>query len=158
MAVPGGLTEALIRTLHFRLTGKDISNFKINELRISKDYKEVKIKIGDYKLGFAAVSSVKHANQLIEEIKAGRNDLHFIEVMACPGGCVGGGGQPIVKDSGAIKARTKAIYEIDDKDPIKVSYKNPAIVELYRDFLGEPFGEMSTKLLHTSYKKRDVPL
>jgi iron-only hydrogenase group A len=158
MAVPGGLTESLIRTLHFRLTGKDISNFKINELRSSKDFKEVKIKIGDYKLGFAAVSSVKHANQLIEEIKAGRNDLHFIEVMACPGGCVGGGGQPIVKDSGAIKARTKAIYEIDDKDPIKVSYKNPAIVELYRDFLGEPFGEMSTKLLHTSYKKRDVPL
>lgn len=158
MAVPGGLTESLIRTLHFRLTGKDISNFKINELRSSKYYKEVKIKIGDLKLGFATVSSVKYADQLIKEIKAGRNDLHFIEVMACPGGCVGGGGQPIVKDIGAIKARTKAIYEIDDKDPIKISYKNPAIVELYKDFLGEPFGEMSAKLLHTSYKKRDVPL
>jgi NADH-quinone oxidoreductase subunit G/NADP-reducing hydrogenase subunit HndD len=104
------------------------------------------------------VSTVKQAAQLIEEIEAGRDDLHFIEVMACPGGCVGGGGQPIVEDIGAIKARTKVVYEADDKDSIRASYKNPAIVELYRDFLGEPYGETSIKLLHTSYKKRDVAL
>lgn len=158
MSVAGGLTEALIRTLHFRLTGKDFPTPKINELRSTKEIKEVHFKMGNYKLGFAAVSTVKQAAQLIEEIEAGRDDLHFIEVMACPGGCVGGGGQPIVEDIGAIKARTKVVYETDDKDSIRTSYKNPAIVELYRDFLGEPYGEMSAKLLHTSYKKRDVAL
>jgi NADH-quinone oxidoreductase subunit G/NADP-reducing hydrogenase subunit HndD len=158
MAVSGGLTEALIRTLHYRITGKEIANYKINELRANKEVKEYKVKIGEFKLGFAAVSTIKHASQLIEEIKAGRNDLHFIEIMACAGGCVGGGGQPIVKDIGAIKARAKAIYDTDEKDPIRASHKNPAIVELYRDFLGEPFGENSAKLLHTSYKKREVPL
>lgn len=158
MAVSGGLTEALIRTLHYRITGKEIGSYKINELRVNKEVKEYKVKIGEFKLGFAAVTTVKQAGQLIEEIKSGRNDLHFIEVMACEGGCVGGGGQPIVKDIGAIKARAKAIYDTDEKDPIRASHKNPAIVELYRDFLGEPFGENSAKLLHTSYKKREVPL
>ena len=158
MAVAGGLTEALIRTLHYRITGKDFETDKINELRGSKEVKVIKIKMGKFKLGFAAVSSVKQAAVLIDEIKAGRDDLHFIEVMACPGGCVGGGGQPIVKDPVAIKARAKTIYDTDTKDSIKVPYKNPAIIELYNDFLGEPFGEMSAKLLHTSYKKRDVAL
>ncbi|MBW6490854.1 MAG: [FeFe] hydrogenase, group A [Lentimicrobium sp.] len=158
MAVAGGLTEALIRTLHFRMTGKDLPNPKITGLRNFKESKELVLKIGDFKLGFAAVSSIKHAALLIDEINKGRNDLHFIEVMACPGGCVGGGGQPILKDIGAIKARTKAIYETDDRDSIRVSYKNPAIVELYQNFLGEPFGGKSKELLHTSYKKREVPL
>ena len=158
MAVAGGLTEALIRTLHFRLTGKDFPSSRINELRSNNDVRVVKIQMGKYKLGFAAVSSVKQAAMLIGEIRAGRDDLHFIEVMACPGGCVGGGGQPIVKDPGAIKARAKIIYDTDTRDSIKVPYKNPAIIELYNEFLGEPFGEMSAKLLHTSYKKRDVAL
>jgi NADH-quinone oxidoreductase subunit G/NADP-reducing hydrogenase subunit HndD len=157
-SVSGGVTEALIRTLHFRLTGKELQQIRISELRSNKDYKEVKLKIGEFKLGFAAVSTVKQAAVLIEEIRNGRNDLHFIEVMACPGGCVNGGGQPIVDDQSALKARIKAVYDLDEKEPIRVAHKNPAVIELYKEFLGEPLGELSMKLLHTSYKKRDVSL
>lgn len=157
-SVAGGVTEALIRELHFRITGKELQNPLISELRSSKDYKEVKLKIGDFKIGFASVSTVKVAARLIEEIKAGRNDIHFVEVMACPGGCINGGGQPIVEDPGALKARMKTIYDFDMKDPIRVAHKNPSIVELYRDFLVEPGSEKSLSLLHTTYKKREVPL
>ena len=157
-SVSGGVTEALIRTLHFRLTGKEFQQLRITELRSNKDFKEVKLKIGEFKLGFAAVSTVKQAAVLIEEIRNGRNDLHFIEVMACPGGCVNGGGQPIVDDQTALKARIKAVYDLDEKEPIRVAHKNPAVIELYKEFLGEPLGELSIKLLHTSYKKRDVSL
>lgn len=157
-SVAGGVTESLIRTLHYRLTGKEKQQLRISEMRSTKDYKEVKLKIGDYKIGFAAVSSVKLASKLIDEIKAGRDDIHFVEVMACPGGCINGGGQPIAEDPGALKARMKTIFEIDEKDSIRVAHKNPAILELYHDFLGEPGGEKSVSLLHTTYKKREVPL
>ena len=131
---------------------------RINELRNGKEYREVKVKIGEHRLGFAAVSTVKQANKLIDEIRNGRDDLHFIEVMACPGGCVNGGGQPIGKEAGAARARIKSVYDLDEKDPIRVAHKNPAIMELYKEFLGEPGGELSMKLLHTSFKKREVPL
>jgi len=157
-SIAGGVTEALIRTLHFRLTGKEMQNPRISELRSTKDYKEIKLKIGDFKIGFAAVSTVKLAGKLIEEIKAGRDDIHFVEVMACPGGCINGGGQPIRKDNGSLKARIKTIYDLDEKDPIRVAHKNPSIVELYRDFLIEPGSEKSLDLLHTTFKKREVPL
>jgi iron only hydrogenase large subunit-like protein len=158
LSVSGGVTEALIRTLHYRITGKDFSQAKIAELRNNKDYREVKIKMGDHKLGFAVVSNVKLASRLIAEIKAGRDDLHFIEVMACPGGCINGGGQPIGTDNAALKSRVKTVYETDEKDSIRYPYKNPALIGLYRDFLGEPLGSLSLELLHTTYKKREVPL
>ncbi|MGE5383097.1 MAG: [Fe-Fe] hydrogenase large subunit C-terminal domain-containing protein [Omnitrophica WOR_2 bacterium] len=156
--VTGGLTESLIRTLFYRMTGKEPVQPKINDLRNIKDYKEYHVKIGDFKLGFAIVNTVKYASKIIEEIKAGRDDIQFIEVMACPFGCVNGGGQPITGDVNAVKTRIKAIYENDDKDPIRFAHKNPAIVDLYREFLGEPGGTMSETYLHTTYAKRDVPL
>ncbi|MFH1120324.1 MAG: [FeFe] hydrogenase, group A [Bacteroidota bacterium] len=158
LSVSGGVTEALIRTLHHRLTGKDMIQPRINELRNGREYREVKMKMGDFKLGFAAVSTIRQAAKLLEEIRLGRNDLHFIEVMACPGGCINGGGQPIACDAGAVKARIKTVYEIDEKDPIRFAHKNPAVMELYRDFLGEPMGQKSVELLHTTYKKREVSL
>lgn len=156
--VTGGLTESLIRTLFYRMTGKEPVQPKINDLRNIKDYKEYHVKIGDFKLGFAIVNTVKYASKIIEDIKAGRDDIHFIEVMACPFGCVNGGGQPITGDVNAVKTRIKAIYENDDKDPIRFAHKNPAIVDLYREFLGEPGGAMSETYLHTTYSKREVPL
>jgi len=153
--VSGGLTESLIRTLVYRMTGKEMAQPKIAELRNIKDYKEYFIKIGDFKLGFAVTSSVKHISRLLE---SGRDDIHFIEVMACPGGCVNGGGQPFTDDATALKVRIKAIYDNDEKDPIRFAHKNPAIIDLYREFLGEPMGELSQSLLHTSYKEREVSL
>lgn len=158
MGVTGGLTESLIRTLHFRLTGKEMTQPRINETRNVKDYKEYFIKIGDYKLGFAIANTVKYAGKIIEQIKEGRKDIHFIEVMTCPYGCVNGGGQPITNDHNAMKSRIKAIYESDEKDPIRFAHKNPTVLDLYREFLYHPGSEISKSLLYTTYSKRDVPL
>jgi iron-only hydrogenase group A len=158
MGVSGGLTESLIRTLHFQITGKECNPPRINELRNIKDYKEYFIKIGDYKLGFAVANTIRYTDQIIKEIKEGRKDIHFIEVMACPFGCVNGGGQPFIKDGNTIKSRIKAIYENDEKDPIRFAHKNPSIIDLYKEFLGQPMSDLSQKLLHTSYKKREVSL
>ena len=99
---------------------------------------------------------LQNAKDLLAEVKAGKKNIHFIEVMACPGGCIGGGGQPINTDEDALKARMKSIYSIDERESIKVSHKNPEIMDLYKDFLGEPLGEKSHHLLHTTYEKRDV--
>jgi iron only hydrogenase large subunit-like protein len=99
---------------------------------------------------------MKNARKLLDEIIAGRDDIHFIEVMACPGGCIGGGGQHIGTSEAQLRARMKALYKIDENEPIKVSHKNPEIIELYDKFLGEPLGYKSHELLHTHYCKREV--
>jgi len=92
----------------------------------------------------------------MEEIRAGKSKVHFIEVMACPGGCINGGGQPIGAGENAIKARMKSLYDIDEQEAVRVSHKNPEIIEIYNEFLGEPCGHKSHELLHTTYNKRDV--
>jgi NADH-quinone oxidoreductase subunit G/NADP-reducing hydrogenase subunit HndD len=94
----------------------------------------------------------------MNEIKAGRSDLHFIEVMTCPGGCINGGGQPIGADMEAIKARMAALYQIDSDDKLRVSHKNEWVQRLYAEFLGKPLGRKSHELLHTHYDKREVLL
>jgi NADH-quinone oxidoreductase subunit G/NADP-reducing hydrogenase subunit HndD len=94
----------------------------------------------------------------MEEIKAGRKDIHFIEVMTCPGGCINGGGQPIGADKEAIKARMAALYQIDSDDQLRVSHKNEWVQRLYTEFLGKPLGHKSHELLHTHYDKREVLL
>jgi iron only hydrogenase large subunit-like protein len=155
-ASSGGVMEAAIRTANYSITGKELVKFKIKEVRGLEGIKEAIIKIADIEIGIAVVSGLKNARKLLDEIKNGRSDLHFIEIMACPGGCIGGGGQPINTDENALKLRMKSIYNIDEKESIKVSHKNPEIADLYRDFLGEPLGEKSHHLLHTSYEKREV--
>lgn len=153
----GGVAEAVYRTLYYRMTGKNLVNFKITALRSNKAVKEIYNKIGKTKIGIAAVNGMENARQLIEQIKAGRNDLHFIEVMACPGSCVNGGGQPITKNKDVVKSRMKSLYDIDEKESIKVSYKNPAVKELFGKYTGrekESFGEK----LKTGYRQRDVLL
>ena len=122
-----------------------------------KGRKEAKIQIGEMELGVAVVSGLMNARKLMDEItEKGRTDLHFVEIMACPGGCINGGGQHIGADENAIRARMKTLYEIDEKEKIKLSHKNPQIIELYDKFLGEPAGHKSHKLLHTTYAKREV--
>ncbi|HPF01168.1 MAG TPA: NADH-dependent [FeFe] hydrogenase, group A6 [Bacteroidales bacterium] len=154
----GGVMEAALRTAYKKLTGNELTNFKINAVRGMKGRKEAKIKINDLELGVAVVSGLANARTLIDEIRNGRNDLHFIEVMTCPGGCIAGGGQRIGIDESVIEARMQSLYEIDDKESLKVSHKNPEIIELYDNFLGEPLGHKSHDLLHTHYIKREVLL
>lgn len=152
----GGVMEAAVRTAHVLITGAEMPDLKIQALRGLKGCKEIHVKIGDLEVGAAVVSGLGNARKLLEEIRAGRKDLHFIEVMTCPGGCINGGGQPIGADLDAIRARMQALYQIDRDAPLRVSHKNTYIQRLYNEFLGEPLGEKSHHLLHTHYRKRDV--
>jgi len=152
----GGVMEAAIRSAHYFITGKEMVKFQVKAVRGSQGRKEAKVMIGELEVGVAVVSGLKNAEILMEEIRNGRKDIHFIEVMACPGGCINGGGQPIGTDEEAVKARMMSLYDIDEKDAIKVSHKNPYIKELYDKFLGKPLGHKSHHLLHTHYQKRFV--
>jgi len=152
----GGVAEAAIRTAYHTLTGTELVKFKIPEIRGLKGQKEVHLDIDGLKVGVAVVNGLVNAKKLLDEIKDGRDDIQFIEIMACPGGCVGGGGQPINLDEEAVKSRIKSLYNIDDTESIKVSHKNPDVIILYNEFLGEPLGKKSHELLHTKYKRRDV--
>jgi len=152
----GGVMEAAIRTAYFMGTGAELEELKVKAVRGLDGVKEAHVKIGDLEIGVAVVNTLGNARKLVEEIRNGRSDLHFIEVMACPGGCIGGGGQPIGADLKAIKARLKALYEIDRDESLRVSHKNQQVKRLYEEYLGEPLGEKSHHLLHTTYSRRDI--
>lgn len=152
----GGVMEAALRTAHYFLTGKELTDYRILQLRGAESIKTTKLNINGLDLGVAVVSGLGHVKKLIEEIKNGRKDLHFIEVMACPGGCVNGGGQPFNTDTNAVQERIKSLYNIDDTESIKASHLNPYIKELYQRHLGKPNGHLSHQLLHTHYTERNV--
>jgi len=154
----GGVMEAAIRTAYFNLTGEELMRFKVEALRGMAGCKETQIEVGDLKVNVAAVNGLANARKLLESVKNGEKELHFIEVMACPGGCINGGGQQIGADDEVVLARMKSLYDIDDKETIKVSHKNPEIVQIYKDYLDKPLGHRSHELLHTHYAKRDVLL
>lgn len=157
-SVSGGLTESIARTLSYHLNGKELTNLKIAKLRGTKGIRKASVKIGKHQVGFAVVNGLKNVNDLIKEIREGKSDVKFIEVMACPGGCVNGGGQVFTKDEKALKNRSKVIYDIDDKEAINVAHKNSTVLQVYNDFIGEPLSEKSVKFLHTKYNQRDVLL
>ena len=152
----GGVMEAAVRTAHYLITGQEMQDLKIQALRGIKGSKELHARIGDLEIGAAVVSGLGNARKLLDEIRGGRKDIHFIEVMTCPGGCINGGGQPLGADLEAVKSRMQALYQIDRDAPLRVSHQNAWVQRLYREFLGEPLGERSHHLLHTRYHKRDV--
>jgi iron-only hydrogenase group A len=155
-AASGGVMEAAIRTACYSLTGKELENLKIPAIRGMKGRKETRLNIGGSELGVAVVSGLGNASVLLDEIRAGRDDLHFIEIMACPGGCINGGGQHLGSNEAAIRSRMESIYDIDRRETLKVCHKNPDIMKLYDDYLGEPLGHRSHELLHTHYEERTV--
>jgi iron-only hydrogenase group A len=157
-AVSGGITEALIRTLHYKLTNKEIPGIKIPELRGLKGKKEFSIKIGKEKFNFVAVSGLNNARLLIQDMESGKSSYDFIEVMACPGGCINGGGQPIKSEEGSLKARMKTLYDLDEKEIIKVAHKNFKLLELYENYIKEPGSKISSEKLQTRFLKRTVLL
>ncbi len=152
----GGVMEAALRSGYFLVTGKELENLTIEPVRGLEGIRETKIKVDGLELHVAVTSGLGNARKLMDQVRAGRKDLHFIEIMTCPGGCVGGGGQPRKADIESIQARAKSLYTIDKNEEIRVSHKNPSIIRLYDEFLGKPLGEKSHKLLHTHYKKRDI--
>jgi NADH-quinone oxidoreductase subunit G/NADP-reducing hydrogenase subunit HndD len=152
----GGVMEAAIRTAYFLLAGKDLASPKIDFTRGLDGIKEGKIKIGTLELGFAVVNGIGNAPKILNQIKEGRKDIHFIEVMTCPGGCIAGGGQPLKTDLTRIKSRMASLYAIDNNSELRFSHKNPDIKNIYKNFLGKPLGKKSHELLHTHYLKREV--
>ena len=152
----GGVMEAAIRTAYHLLTGEDLEDLKVQAVRGLEGRKEAHVEINGTRVGVAVVSGLANARDLLEEVQNGRSDLHFIEVMTCPGGCINGGGQPRTSDAEAIRARMQALYKIDRDEAVRTSHGNESIQRLYSEYLGEPLGEKSHHLLHTKYHKRDV--
>ncbi|MEE4310919.1 MAG: [FeFe] hydrogenase, group A, partial [candidate division KSB1 bacterium] len=152
----GGVMEAAIRTGYYLLTNKRLKDLVVKPVRGLEGIKEAKISVNGLDLGVAVVSGLGNARKLLDQIRDGRDDLHFIEIMTCPGGCVAGGGQPIGTDIEKIKARSKALYKIDKDESVKMSHENESIQRLYKEFLGEPLGKKSHELLHTHYHEREM--
>jgi iron-only hydrogenase group A len=152
----GGVAEAALRTAHFLLTGEPPATLKLQPLRGLDGVKEYRATIAGMDIGVAAVSSLGHARALLDQLRAGRKDLHFIEVMTCPGGCVNGGGQPRTTSPEAVRARMQALYAIDRDAALRASYQNPAVQRLYTEYLEKPLSHRSHELLHTQYERRDV--
>jgi NADH-quinone oxidoreductase subunit G len=151
----GGVIEAALRTAAEVITGKPLENVEFIEVRGMQGLREAKVEIGDLGLNIAVAHGLGNARKLLESIRKGESKYHAIEIMACPGGCVGGGGQPYHHgDLEIIKKRTRGIYEIDRSMTIRKSHENPAIKEIYENFLGEPGSHLAHELLHTSYFER----
>ena len=150
----GGVMEAALRTAYEVLTKKSLPSVDFKDVRGMEGIKEATVMINEMPLKVAVAHSLGNARKLIEQIKSNESPYAFIEVMACPGGCLGGGGQPIPTNSEIRKKRAESIYLEDRNFDIRKSHENPSIKALYEQFLIEPLGERSHHLLHTSYTKR----
>lgn len=162
----GGVMEAALRTAYEIVTGREVpfTNLNIMPVRGFEGVKEAKVMIKDVKpewsflegaeLSVAIAHGLHNANELMKAVREGRASYHFIEVMACPGGCLGGGGQPIPTSPEIRSKRAEAIYGEDEGLPLRKSHENPEVIQIYKDFLGEPLGHKSHDLLHTHYKPR----
>ena len=148
----GGVMEAALRTVCDKLTGKTLERLDFQEARGFKGIKECTLELGGRTLHIAIAHTLKNAEILMEQVRKGISPYDFIEVMACPGGCIGGGGQPIGTTNAVKKKRMQALYEIDRSLPVRKSHENPVLQVLYRDFLGEPGEGKAHELLHTGYR------
>jgi iron only hydrogenase large subunit-like protein len=143
-----------LRTAYEVITGKELEKLDFEAVRGIEGIKEATVEIDGINLKVAVVNGLGNARKVLEMIKSGEKEYHFVEFMACPGGCIGGGGQPIPTNSEILLKRMQAIYEVDRSLPIRKSHENPAIKILYEEFLGEPLSEKSHELLHTTYLAR----
>lgn len=148
----GGVIEAATRTAYELYTKKNLPKIDFEELRGLDGIRQATIDVDGFPLKIGIAHGLGNARKLLEDIKAGKSEFHAIEIMACPGGCIGGGGQPLHHgDSKILKARSKAIYLEDANKSIRKSHENPYITKLYEEFLGEPMSEKAHHLLHTHY-------
>lgn len=155
----GGVMEAALRTVAEIVEGRELDRFDYEEVRGLEGVREATIRIGDLEVKVAIANGTGNAKKLLDKVKSGEAEYHFIEVMGCPGGCIMGGGQPIhnPNEKDIIKSlRAKAIYEVDKELPIRKSHKNPMIKKIYEEFLGNPLSEKSHHLLHTHYSKKEL--
>jgi NADH-quinone oxidoreductase subunit G/NADP-reducing hydrogenase subunit HndD len=149
----GGVMEAALRTVYEVMTGKPLPSLDIQAVRGLDGVKEAAVDLGGVQVRVAVANGLGNARKLMNLLKEGKADYHFIEIMACPGGCIGGGGNPF-KENAIMKPRLDAVYRLDKALPIRKSHENPAVKELYKEYLGEPNGHRSHTLLHTTYTNR----
>ena len=155
----GGVIEAACRTAYELHTGKKLDRLDFTELRGLEGVRSATIDFNGLPLNIGIAHGLGNARKLLDDVRSGKSLFHAIEVMACPGGCIGGGGQPLHHgDSDIIKARAAAIYREDSNKPIRKSHENPFIIKLYEEFLGKPNSEKAHHLLHTRYfdKKKKI--
>ncbi len=150
----GGVMEAAVRTAHYFITGKDLDDLDFIPVRGSDSVKETTLELEGVKLNLAVVNGIGNIGNILEEIENGECKYHFIEVMACPGGCINGGGQPIHQKPEKVKKRVKALYEIDKMMQNRASHHNEAVLAIYKEFFKEPNSKIAHEILHTSYIDR----
>ena len=166
--VTGGVMEAALRTVYYKLTGKEYGKITFDEVRgHDAGVREATLDINGTKVSVAIASGMKSAKILLDEIRAGKSKYQFIEIMGCPGGCINGGGQPYIRpvflpheDDDILdtykEKRAKALYTEDERQTLRQSHKNPQVIELYEKFLGEPNSHLAHELLHTHYEGREA--
>lgn len=148
----GGVIEAATRTAYEVHTGKKLDRIDFEQLRGMEGIRSATVDFNGLPINIGIAHGLGNARKLLEDVRSGKANYHAIEVMACPGGCIGGGGQPLHHgDSDILKARSAAIYREDAGKPIRKSHENPYIIKLYEEFLGKPMSEKAHHLLHTHY-------
>jgi iron only hydrogenase large subunit-like protein len=156
----GGVMEATLRAASELVTGKPAQRLEFTEVRAVEGLREAHVAIGEHNIHVGVANGLQNAKRLLDQVVAGEGKFHVIEVMACPGGCIGGGGQPYppegvkVLDPELLRQRAAALYAIDAGKALRKSYDNPAIGELYDGCLGEPGSPQAHELLHTHYAPR----
>lgn len=146
----GGVAEAAVRTVKEKLTGEELERLNLG----FKGINEAEVQIGDQKIKVAIANGLRNAERLLDEVRAGESEYDFIEVMACPHGCVGGGGQPLPINEEHKRLRSEGLANTDEKSVVRKSHENPMIKKLYKEYLNEPNSERSHELLHTKFKSR----
>ncbi len=155
----GGVMEAAIRTAYEMYTGETLLDIDVTAVRGLKGIKEGKVMFGETEIRVAVAHGLGNAHKLLEAVRKDPNLYHFIEIMGCPGGCVGGGGQPyagvntVSLDEEALRLRAEALYGMDKDKTIRRSHENPDIQKIYKEFLGKPNSHKAHELLHTHYKQ-----
>jgi NADH-quinone oxidoreductase subunit G/NADP-reducing hydrogenase subunit HndD len=152
----GGVIEAATRTAYEWLTDEELEDVNFTQLRGLEGIREASVFIGEMELKIGIAHGLGNARKLLEDIQSGKSKFHAIEIMACPGGCIGGGGQPYHHGNmEVLKKRQEALYEDDESKKKRKSHENKEIIQLYKEFIGEPYGEKAHELLHTHYVARE---
>ena len=156
----GGVMEAALRTAQDTLTGQNLQDINFEAVRGEKGIKRATVEVAGKEIKIVVASGLGNARRIMEEIKSGEADYHFVEIMACPGGCIMGGGQSIKSSKTRLehdvrKLRADCLYSIDEKSTIRKSHENPILKKIYEEYLGEPLGERAHHLLHTHYIERE---
>lgn len=150
----GGVMQAALRTAYFKMTGTNLEEMNFEELRGNAGIKECTVNINGLDVKIAVVNGIGNIGTILEDIEKGKSQYHFIEVMACPNGCINGGGQPIHQKTDKVIERVKALYEIDENAKHRMSHENESVQKIYSEFFEEPNSHKAHEVLHTTYINR----